>query len=965
VPKHLHFIPNTGIQYFDLGWVDQEQLHRFRFDFERQGSKARFRKPDDVRDDTEEVIDDPGEDDYRKESATPEFIAMAAHGLGGLWIPLPMDREGAWVALHLRQCRPAEEKAAMGQSAGKPKPRPYRAFLAVDTTLQQDGNPQGMDCGETGSRTFRPCSRRFWALEVVDQFVGQLKGQLEPLQRAGKIGSGDADRIRHSMLALAEFLRVACGGGILLHSAARPHRETAPPVGVDMALDLGNSRTCVILQESGGERRSTKLQLVYPEDPSRVEQCPFETQFVFVEHSVLSPRLRGRESFRLLSPIQLGPTAVERLRLTKFDPRQFGLNSPKRYLWDTRFAVDWNWALIDQVDAQGRPERISADLLSRMEPGNPLQDPGAPGPPPQPNYPRIAGTVWVIVELLEQAFRQMNDAAWRGADQNLPHHGARREIQNLAITYPAGMHGEELAHLRKACERACRLWTEFRTNPDSFSKGEGVSEDRDHGMPRPKVHLVCDEGLAIHACWLRMALSSYENKASELLGALGRKRGEDAEPRLRVASIDIGGGTIDLAIAEYREDPGRRGQAALGCRRLFHSGISRAGDDIVRCVLERLVFPRCLAECRRFGLDRLQWNKVFAQQHADNVAVQHLRRRSLRSVWRPVASHILEVVDNASFGKFPQAIKDFPGVDPQVLLELEKMLNLPHDALGNVQIVAEFRDICDIVRQAIGVTLDQCCDVIDQFDCDVLVVAGKPSSNNAVRRQLLGCMPVPPGQVIFLADMPLADWYPFHGVDGRIADAKTCGVVGCMVAFEAMRGTTSFALAFDAQREPSKNAQPIVGVIANHEDPSLLRVSESGRFDDQGRLDWSVQPFVGVRIASRRINHDDAEASPIFRYRIRPGPRARAGQIGAAVAHIRVQFELKLTEPPRLPRMPIEIGTAPTLDSIIDPPSADSIDLGNGGLPAAQVMVLELNTLMDADGYWLDTGRFSPIEELV
>jgi hypothetical protein len=63
--------------------------------------------------------------------------------------------------------------------------------------------------------------------------------------------------------------------------------------------------------------------------------------------------------------------------------------------------------------------------------------------------------------------------------------------------------------------------------------------------------------------------------------------------------------------------------------------------------------------------------------------------------------------------------------------------------------------------------------------------------------------------------------------------------------------------------------------------------------------------------------------------------------------------------------MPIEIGTAPTLDSIIDPPSADSIDLGNGGLPAAQVMVLELNTLMDADGYWLDTGRFSPIEELV
>ena len=947
MPMNLHFVPNTGVQYFDLGLIpsgsrEREGLGPWRYAFEQKGSEARFRER--ARGPVEEDRDEYEEGHYQNVSETPESMLRAVEALDGIWIPLPMDREGAWVALHL--------KANSGSTH-------YRAHLAVDTTLQQDGNPQGMDVEDTGPRRFSPCARTFWSQQVVSEYVNQLRSRLKELENVGRIEKIDPTRIFRGMLTIAAFLRDSWQGGVVLYPAPRPQREHERPIGVNMAIDLGNSRTCVIMNESSGREKSGKLQLVYPEDPSRREDCPFETQFVFVEHAVLSPRLEGADSFRFLSSIQLGPRAGERLRVTRLDPRRFGLSSPKRYLWDHRTPVDWNWSFIDRMGENGEPEPIRSDLLRFMNVADPLKASAMTVPSVQPNYPRLACTVWVIVELLEQAFRQVNSSDWRGAAAAVPEHHRRREIQNLAITYPAGLHPEELKNFRKACERACRLWAEFRSNPDRFSRGEKVESGGDHGVMRPKVHMVCDEGLSIHACWLKSTLRDYENRPTEMLAALGRKRKPGQEHSLRLASLDIGGGTIDVAIAEYSSRPGQDG---LSCRRLFNTGISRAGDDLVRCVLENLIFPACIDQVKT--LDRRAWNRLFSQV-ADGHDVELLRRLSLRSVWRPLAAHLLDLVQSED-SDFDFTLGKVPGLDLQQLGNLERHLQLETGAIAGVRVQGDFDVLCDQVRRAIGVTLKQCSDVIDQFQCDLLVVAGRPSSNPAVRHQLLGHMPVPPGQVMFLADLPLDDGYPFPGQDGRIADAKTCGVVGCMIAFDALRHAKAFSMTLDEPAIRAPESEPIVGIVDNVDGVTQLEVRDEDRILAEGGLKRKIPPLKGARIAVRRIDDPHAEASPIYHFRLRRSVHLAMNRAGASGRPIDVKFTTAEIDPNAAPEEPTPGTTGiphPRSREYVQAVSSGDVDIGGGQTQdASQAMRLEFNTLMDVDGYWLDTGQFSPVE---
>lgn len=62
-------------------------------------------------------------------------------------------------------------------------------------------------------------------------------------------------------------------------------------------------------------------------------------------------------------------------------------------------------------------------------------------------------------------------------------------------------------------------------------------------------------------------------------------------------------------------------------------------------------------------------------------------------------------------------------------------------------------------------------------------------------------MAVPPAQVIFLSELTVGDWFTFRG-GGKIENAKTCGVFGCHVAFEAIYGQSKFHIELQPTDEP-------------------------------------------------------------------------------------------------------------------------------------------------------------------
>ena len=78
-------------------------------------------------------------------------------------------------------------------------------------------------------------------------------------------------------------------------------------------------------------------------------------------------------------------------------------------------------------------------------------------------------------------------------------------------------------------------------------------------------------------------------------------------------------------------------------------------------------------------------------------------------------------------------------------------------------------------------------EVIAQFNCDVLILGGKPSSLPVIREILLRYMPVKPSGIVCLKGFSVGSWYPFSQRGGGIADPKTTCVMGATVWLYAER----------------------------------------------------------------------------------------------------------------------------------------------------------------------------------
>ena len=940
----IRLVPNTGVQYIELDDIDLRADSQFAERVEVGTQFHEIRAPR-VRAESEgEAPEDELASAYAVKSASPGIVFQAASALGGIWIPIPFDRGGVWAAVHLRP------------RAGK---NAHRVVLAVDTTLNDDGNPQGIDESEIGMREISPLSRNFWRRPVVAAFVQNLSRQLQQSVQQRQVDRAAPADLVLSIAGLAALLRKR-GDSCRILLEARPSRALS--VKVDLVLDLGNSRTAVLLKERGLDTKEQRLELVYPDNPTESYPCPFESQAAFIRHSVMEGPLTGCESFRFLSMICMGPPARNRLRATDLDPRPLGICSAKRYLWEDKECVPWDWRLLNVTDEMGLPGRIDGVVLKRMNTANPLKQPPTPDIPITPNYPRLAGATWAVIEILEQAFRQVNSVAWRKPSANAPLCERRREIANVILIYPAGMHSKEIENFEKASARACKLWSEFRTSPEVFSEGTEVPPDAQHGIPEPIVQIVSDEGLAVQSCWLFGELMHrHDGRVSQLIQHLGRVRGDDGDKRdtLRLASLDIGGGTIDLAIADYRHDAARGTNSGLTCRRLFHDGVSRAGDEILKSLLEEVLFPQIIRQC---GAAHESWNQLFATAAADREPLLLMRRKLVREAWVPLAMHCLSELEQAPGAKFKLA--DCPEIRVAALDALQQRLlgdGAPESTLREVVIEIGKEDMRQVVRKSVGKTISNCADIIDQYGCDLLIVGGRPSSNPAVREHIYASMAVPPGQVVFLSEMRVGDWYPFARSGGKIGDAKTCGVVGSLLSFQALYGHSVFGLSLLKPEVP----RAIIGYLRNSDPTRVPAFSAEEELGLDARRRWPVTPMVGLRLATRRIQDDSAEAKPIYELRLRRKYADHMRQNPGAQEQIEVSFEHAESE--QIPEQPaigerLKYARSHVEDVVKTSEVLGQVPYGpTGTVDANAAMELHLKTMLDGEGYWLDTGRFVQI----
>jgi hypothetical protein len=240
------------------------------------------------------------------------------------------------------------------------------------------------------------------------------------------------------------------------------------------------------------------------------------------------------------------------------------------------------------------------------------------------------------------------------------------------------------------------------------------------------------------------------------------------------------------------------------------------------------------------------------------------------------------------------------------------------------------------VRRTIGQVLSDLCEVIAQYNCDYLLVSGRPCQLPAIRSILLARLPVPPDRIITMHDYRVGNWYPFRAPNGCLSDPKTTAAVGAMVC--ALSEGQLYKFHLSSGRLGLHSTARFVGVM---EQTGRIK-KEHVLFNDLDLEDRSTRLpevqfdfYAPVFLGFRQLPIERWPATPL--YMVRFGESAD----------------------PRSLALPLQVTIERSLEE--DDQDFRIVDVADdsGEFVPRGTVVLKLQTMKDDYGYWLDTGIFT------
>lgn len=624
------------------------------------------------------------------------------------------------------------------------------------------------------------------------------------------------------------------------------------PIDVDLVIDFGNTRTVVLALENCAAQDGKLAAVCHPlrflrrgreyERPTRehrhdgteivdswfvlhepvfADLDPPSKNFVpvrqFEVEDGVKTGLLGKKSGQIvhvsekvpqmfveLSPNIMGDEARDILGSIDLDQGgSYSMSSPKRYTWDSLPVGkkgDGFWTMVlNRWNPLSKSEASLPLLQGSMlrflyEDGRnwPIDSPPneenqkelQPRPnPKEPAYPRKDAMCWAALSILEMAYRQINSEEWRkGNKPFLP-----RRLRNVCVTFPSGWIAEESNSYAEMWQRAINIFALA-----NFQSTTPVSE----GGLRPVLSMELDEAVASQLPLVYSEIRRLGDIGENWIELYGRGQGDDA--RVRIMTIDIGGGTTDVSVVEYWDDLPGAG-VALKYRPIFKDSNSYAGDRLAKEIIERVLIP-AIASTKGVDLnhpDAATIEDVFMAPHhqASNNAKWS---RIVKLVFLPIIQQWLRDLTDDRYGNpetgAPWALNELEGVDGKrvdatALSDLNKFFMSAGlgdnfvDPLTPIKYDPHLVEAC--IRDSLSPGLEPLAKYVTAFDVDLVSLSGKPSELPQVKTLLDEILPILPQRIIPLRNYLAGDWYPMSK-NHRITDAKTVTAVGAAL-YSAIR----------------------------------------------------------------------------------------------------------------------------------------------------------------------------------
>lgn len=983
MPELITLVPNSAVQFWDTV-LDVERLPNRRRTFWEERMAARPDAAGKIPVQLRTLQEDPATREFR-DTATgrippeDETYAIgrnqALEPFLGKWVPLPFflvltrgadgreqfDRgPTTWVRMRitpLSDPAPGRTHALTLAFDTMLMPRDATAYLAPDprNAEQQQEFAFAGDAAQNG----------FFVNEGwVGDWLEEMFRELQQAKRGGRpLGPDD---LRHALEHLARYLVFL---DLLDDAAILPRVRLLDtvsnhvgydPIAVDLVLDIGNARTCgLLVEEHPGQ--GMNLTDSYPlalRDLGRPELTyarPFDSRVEFARASfgrdAIARRAGRAGAFAWPSPVRVGPEAVRLAAAQVGNNGATGLSSPKRYLWDERPTQGWRFNGRGMDGVTTEPPVSGPFMALVSEDGTVLR--GRSGQPAvRARFSRSALFTFMLAEIVMQALCQINGPTTRASrrDADKP-----RRLRRLVLTLPPGMPVFEQQILRARATAAVRLvW-------DMLGWSKSATPPRE-----PQVIANLDEATATQIVWLHNEVTeAFAGDGGALFSLLGRERPEVGPgPSLRVASIDIGGGTTDLMVTTFTRPQGE----LIVPHQLFRESFKVAGDDVLHRVIVTVVVPALERALQAAGVSAardLLMRALSQDLSGQSVQGRQARRVFVGQVLEPVGIAILQAYERSDGRGGEEVFRDTIGA---VLAASPERGGVPVEQLGryledaareagasgfdlaSVEVVADTRRLGMAVNAVLGRVLADLCEVVWQYDCDVLLLSGRPSRMRAVLDTVLAKSPVPPHRIIGMHRYRVGERYPFRDAANRIDDPKTTAVVGAMLCIQAEGRLRNFMLR-----------------------ASQLTMRSTARI--LGRMDNNGQ----IRTENVLLENADLDAAPV------------AGATGAGAVRFDMLFQsvaqigfrqlpierwtatplyvMEFTNPDTINRLALPLRV--TVQRHQEDPDSAAFEVARERFSVEEVLdaadvrlsnrdvTLRLQTMDDQEGYWRDTGRIS------
>lgn len=530
------------------------------------------------------------------------------------------------------------------------------------------------------------------------------------------------------------------------------------------------------------------------------------------------------------------------------------------------------------------------------------------------HYSRSALMTFAFIEIFQQAITQINSIRYRDKWGNVD---IKRVIRNVIITCPTAMPQKEQVFLRKSASDAYKALTKcysslemanITPSPEALAVTDPYAEIE-------KKTWKYDEASCCQLVYLCAEIHErYGGEINKFFELKGHVRPEQVEQgynnkSLTIGTVDIGAGTTDIMICSYQYEG--IGASRITPDPLFWDSFYLAGDDILRNLVQNVVI-----EGKDTGVPTLGNISSALTSRILNMTDDELRQMPCLDnvVYKNKVNDICLTVDeeDKKYKKIAFAsnlVHDFFGTDSsmmgykdrrcrndfntQISVPIaQKMLELlrthrpsklyPYDELFPDVKPADYllnyfehhfgfrfeelswrynpNEIADIVKSTMEPLMKQLALVFYTQHCDIIVLAGRPTSLDAITELFIKYIPTSPGRLIRLNDYRVGSWFPAADGQGYFYDQKAIVAVGAMVGYRASHSELKgLVLDFSKMINKMNSTANYIGEYNSRR--QQVTTSQLGPTSANATLNISVFPaFLGCR----QLDSSSYQARPLY-----------------------------------------------------------------------------------------------------